>query len=196
MPAEIKMDNGPPFNGQEFSDYVDTVGFHHHKVSPLWSEANGEAECFMRTLKKAIHAATSERKHAIHELYKFLRATPHQSTGVSPSMALNNREMNIRLPNARPTATLAETMRNRVVGNDQVAKAKMHVYADARRHSHESGMEVGDTVLVKNTRCLKMDPPYSPEPQVITSKKASDIHPDSNTPEPAVVVLSSPVRPV
>lgn len=222
VPAEIKTDNGPPFNGQEFRDYADTVGFHHRKVTPLWPEANGEAERFMRTLMKAIHAATSERKHVIHELYKFLRAyraTPHQSTGVSPSMALNNREMNIGLPNARPTPTLAETTRNQVVGNDQVAKAKMRAYADARRHSRESNMEVGDTVLVKNTRRLKMDPPYSPEPQVITAKKgdmvtasggdgditrnashfkkihdsdavkSSNVHQENNTPESAVVVV-------
>ena len=86
VPAEIKMDNRPPFNGQEFSDYAETVGFHHRKVTPLWPEANSEAECFMKTLMKAIYAATGERKHVIHELYKFLRAyraTPHQLMGAS-----------------------------------------------------------------------------------------------------------------
>ena len=39
VPQVVKSDNGPPFN----------LGFKHRRVTPLWPEANGEVECFMKT---------------------------------------------------------------------------------------------------------------------------------------------------
>ena len=57
---------------------------------------------------------------------------PFNGQEFSDTVDFHHRRMNIALPNARPTLTLAETMRNQVGGNDQVAKAKMCAYADAR----------------------------------------------------------------
>ena len=49
VPQVVKSDNGPPFNGHEFAQFADYLGFKHRRVTPLWPEANGEVECFMKT---------------------------------------------------------------------------------------------------------------------------------------------------
>lgn len=121
----------------------------------------------MKTLVKAVHAVISQRKHWEKELNTFLkayRATPHQSTGVASSMALNNRKLNVGFPSVKSAPTLAETIRNKVIGNDEISKANMWKYADVRR-TRESGLEVGETVLLKNISRLKMDPPNHLEPR-------------------------------
>ncbi|CAB3993228.1 PREDICTED: uncharacterized protein K02A2.6-like [Paramuricea clavata] len=61
IPIEIKTDNGPPFNSQEFKEFLEELGFSHRKITPLWPKANAEAERFMRTLSKAIITAHTEQ---------------------------------------------------------------------------------------------------------------------------------------
>ena len=48
----LKIDNGPPFNSHEFKTYASITGFRHRRITPLWSQANAETECFMHTVKK------------------------------------------------------------------------------------------------------------------------------------------------
>jgi transposase InsO family protein len=35
IPKELKSDNGPPFNSQEFRKFADNMGFKHRKITPL-----------------------------------------------------------------------------------------------------------------------------------------------------------------
>ena len=35
-PCVVKSDNGPPFNGEEFAKFAQTLGFKHRKVTSLW----------------------------------------------------------------------------------------------------------------------------------------------------------------
>lgn len=50
FPKILKTDNGPPFFGEEFKAYAQENGIHHQKITPLWPQANGEAENFMKPL--------------------------------------------------------------------------------------------------------------------------------------------------
>ena len=54
VPVVVKSDNGPPFNGSDFKQFADTLGFRHRKITPLWPRSNGEVERLLRTLKKVI----------------------------------------------------------------------------------------------------------------------------------------------
>ena len=83
----LKSDNGPPFNGLEFKNFAAYLGFNHKSY---WSRANGEAERLVQILEKSIRIAHLEGRNWKQELYKFLRqyrATPHSTTGVSPSLS-------------------------------------------------------------------------------------------------------------
>ncbi|KAK3740154.1 hypothetical protein QZH41_003822 [Actinostola sp. cb2023] len=101
IPIKIRTDNGPPFNSESFAQYTQHMGIKHRKITPLWPEANGECERFMRNLKKICTTARIEHKNWQQELNKFLRnyrATPHSSTGVPPYTALYGRPMRTKLP--------------------------------------------------------------------------------------------------
>ena len=52
VPAQVRTDNGPPFNGKEFKSFAKSSGFEHRKITPKWPQANGEVERFMRTIKR------------------------------------------------------------------------------------------------------------------------------------------------
>ena len=70
------------FFGEEFRAHMEENGIKHQKVTPLWPQANGEAESFMKPLTKAVRSAHAEGRDWKKELYRFLlnyRATPHQS---------------------------------------------------------------------------------------------------------------------
>ena len=89
MIRELWTDNGPPFAGQEFADYLSSKGIWHRRVTPRWPQANGEAESFMRTINKTIRIGVSENRNIETEIFSFLRdycQTPHATTGVSPSL--------------------------------------------------------------------------------------------------------------
>ena len=97
-PDILKSDNGPPFNGREFKNFADYLEYKHRKITPLWLKANGEAERLVQTLEKNIRIANIEGKIWKQELYKFLRqygGTPHSTTHVSPSEALNSRKLDL-----------------------------------------------------------------------------------------------------
>lgn len=100
-PSVVKSDNGPPFQGQEFTEFAATCGFKHRRITPLWPEANGTVERFMGTLNKFIRAAVTDNRDWRNELPSFLmhyRATPHSATQISPFEALTGRKMNVGFP--------------------------------------------------------------------------------------------------
>ena len=62
VPEVIKSDNRPPFNSKRFADFAEEQGFKHRKVTPGWTEANGDVERFMRTVKKSAKTCKNGRK--------------------------------------------------------------------------------------------------------------------------------------
>jgi hypothetical protein len=57
IPAKIKTDNGPPFNGYEFKEFCEVFGVEHTPITPLHPEANGQCEEFMTNMKKRVKNA-------------------------------------------------------------------------------------------------------------------------------------------
>ena len=68
IPEVLKSDNGPPFNGLEFKNFADYLGFKHRRITPYWPKANGEAERLVQTLSKSIKIAHLEGKNRKQEL--------------------------------------------------------------------------------------------------------------------------------
>ena len=149
IPKVVKTDNGPPFNSTNFAEYAKISGFKHRKITPLWPEANGEAERFVRTIKKTISAAKIEHRNWQYEMWIFLRnyrATPHSSTKISPATVMTGRDIRTRLPqNTRGKPTEVE---KQVKKNDEKAKQQMKEYADHRHNTQESTMKIGDNVII------------------------------------------------
>ena len=62
IPRAIVSDNGPPFQGDEIRQYMSTNGIKHRNITPIWPQANGEAETFMKPLTKCLQTTVVEHK--------------------------------------------------------------------------------------------------------------------------------------
>ena len=59
VPQVVKSHNGPPFNGHEFAQFAQYLGFKHRRVTPLWPEANGEVERSMKRFGKVLRTTSN-----------------------------------------------------------------------------------------------------------------------------------------
>ena len=101
IPTIVKTDNGPPFNGEEYSRYLKTLGIKPQFSTPLWPQVNAEVERFMQPLGKALQTARVENRPWQQELNRFLlqyRTTPHMTTSDPPAELLFNKTVKGKLP--------------------------------------------------------------------------------------------------
>lgn len=81
--------------------FASELGFKHHRITPRWPEANGEAEQFMCTIKKSVLTSRDSHLDWTNKLQSFLlayRSTPRGSIGKSPFELLFGRPMRSFLP--------------------------------------------------------------------------------------------------
>ena len=174
VPVSLKTDNGPPFNSHEFKTYASITGFRHRRITPLWPQANGETERFMRTVKKSIKDALNKGRSWKQELFKFLldyQTTPHCTTGAPPATILFGRTIKNRLPHLITPIAEHPSIRE----CDTEAKRKIKQYADRKAYVKPNDLRVGDTVIVKSDNTPKALTPYQPNPMTIIKKKGSMI---------------------
>ncbi|XP_037572338.1 uncharacterized protein K02A2.6-like [Dermacentor silvarum] len=175
-PEIVKSDNGPPFQSEGFAEFASELGFKHHRITPRWPEANGEAERFMRTLKKSILASRVSHLDWTNELQSFLlayRSTPHGSTGKSPFELLFGRPMRNLLPTL--AADTQNSAHSEARQNDTQRKAYNKQYVDSRRHTSHNQLHVGQEVLCKQDKSKKFSSYYDPHPYTITKVTGSKI---------------------
>ena len=72
IPRKIRTDSGPPFNGDEFKQYMEALGIEGRTSTPLWRQANRNAESIMKPIGKVIKTATLEGKNWRQEVQRFL----------------------------------------------------------------------------------------------------------------------------
>lgn len=176
-PDVLKSDNGSPFQSDCFAGFAAEFGFKHHRVTPRWPEANGEAERFMRTLKKSILASSVSHQEWTVELQTFLlayRSTPHGSTGKPPFDLLFGRPMQNYLPtfpvDAPPSPAHTDAQQC-----DARRKAYNKWYVDTRRRTKSNQFRVGQQVLRKQEKRNKFSPYYDPNPYTITKITGSQV---------------------
>ena len=161
IPTIVCSDNGPPSTSHEIQQYT-WRRMVHRRITPLWPQANSEAERFMQPLTKAIRSAHAEGKQWTKHLHRFLlnyRTTPHATTGFSPAEVLFNRKIQNKLPQM---VSPSPDKGAQVQDNDDRAKEKMKENADAKQRARPSQLKVGDTVLAcqrkQNKFCIRFDP--------------------------------------
>ena len=159
IPVSVSSDNGPPFNGKDFSDFSQYLDFRHERKTPLNPQADVEAKQFMRILKKLYQISQLTGSNFKQEVYRFLRAyraTPHSTTKVAPAdLMYPNCKFHTRLPiGVTPRAHEFEELYQR----DFERKMKMKGYADNKRYVKTSDLQIGDTVLVRRQAGNKATP--------------------------------------
>lgn len=99
-PQELVTDNGRQFISEEFEQYLKRAGISHRRSAAYWPRGNAAVERLNRTLKSWLQerpTGVSLQAHVSNRL-AYYRATPHCSTGRSPSELLHGRKMRLRLP--------------------------------------------------------------------------------------------------
>ncbi|CAB3996481.1 Transposon Ty3-G Gag-Pol poly [Paramuricea clavata] len=176
IPKVLKSDNGPPFQSHEFSLYLKELGIKHKPSSPLWLQGNGQAENFMKPLVKAVKSAHHENKDWKREMFKFLlnyRATPHSTTGKSPSELLYNRKIQTKLPQV--TVENDSSLHQEVKERDERLKKNQKEYADSKRRVKCADIKKSDLVLVRQPKANKMSTKYDPIPYEVTNRRGNRI---------------------
>ena len=143
MPDVIVSDNGPQFRCKEFRDFAQECDFYHQTSSPGFPQANGEAESAVKIAKKILQQESPDTA-----LLNY-RATPHTSTGVSPSVALMGRQLKTKLPtlpqNLAPQAVKDAEIRK----FDQAVKVKATANFNKQHGAVPLGhLKPGDDILV------------------------------------------------
>ena len=165
IPKTLKTDNGPPFNSGDFRKYMELMGIHHRRITPLWPRANGETERFMRTVKKVIRDKPQNWKQEMYKLLLDYRTTPHTTTGVAPASVLFGRNIGTRLPTMIQKPVNDCDIRQK----DKDSKMIMKKYADSKSYVKVSPISVGDNVLIKSSK----GKPYEDHPLTVIEKKGS-----------------------
>ena len=176
LPHQVISDNGPPFNSTEFARYMDTLGIQFDPTTPKWPQGNAEVERFMQPLGKAIQTAHAENKVWQQELYRFLlqyRSTPHSTTQVPPAELLFNRTVCGKLPILHPRKVINKHKQAQT--KDKERREYNKQYADRKRHTKPSTIDVGDTVLVRQEKQNKLTTKFNQTPYTVINWKGSEV---------------------
>lgn len=149
-PSCIVTDNGPQFLSSVFADFLAERGICHMRTSVYYPQCNGAVERWNRVLKECILAAEQMQKSwkpAVTAFLQNYRATPHATTGVSPSELLHNRKMRTKLDifPVKGKNDKCATVRDTV----EVRQKKWKEYTDERRGAKAPMFKPGDWVRVK-----------------------------------------------
>lgn len=173
-PSKVITDNGPPFPSHELRNFMEENGVIHHRITPIWPQANGQVENFNKPLMKAIRTAYIEGKDLETETYKFLRqyrATPHAVTKEAPADLMFGRKLQHAIPHIPKKNVKPDDLKLRDIEAKRIA-AK---YTDKRRHAAYRTINIGDQVLVKQRKCNKLSSPFNIIPHTVTAIKGTMI---------------------
>ena len=93
IPSILVSDNGPQYSSYEMKEFAGKYGFQHVTSSPLYPQANGQAERAVKTVKQLLGNAKDP-----HMALLSYRATPLPSVGLSPAELLMGRRIKTDIP--------------------------------------------------------------------------------------------------
>lgn len=176
IPLSVRADNGPQFNSncEEFKNFCDEFGIRLVNTIPYWPQQNGEVERQNRSILKRLRIAQElgqDWKHVLCQYILSYHATPHSTTGRSPSELMFGRRIRSKLPQLPKSVHTDEDVRD----YDKLQKEKGRMAANLKRRAHESEIKVGDRVLMKRTRKEnKLSSTFAPDEFVVIRKSGGD----------------------
>ncbi|XP_055633470.1 uncharacterized protein LOC129773838 [Toxorhynchites rutilus septentrionalis] len=176
IPVTIRSDNGPQFSGscEEFRTFCNEFGIRLINTIPYWPQQNGEVEGQNRSLLKRMRIAQELGQSWRYVLCQYIlsyHATPHSTTGRSPSELMFGRKIRSKLPRIQFSSHMDEAVRD----YDKVQKEKGRIAANLKRRARFSDIEVGDRVLMRNMRKEnKLSAGFKPEEFVVIRRAGAD----------------------
>ena len=156
VPEEISTDGGPPFDSQEYNQFLDNWGIRKRTSSAYYPQSNGRAELAVKTAKRILADNTDSYGRLCHDraARSLLthRNTPVQDLNISPAMMLYGRVIKDHLPILQDKYQIhkqwRETSRYR-----ETAMAKRHIRNEKnynlRSHPLQE-LKIGESVQIQN----------------------------------------------
>lgn len=176
FPATIKTDNGPPFNGQEFSLYCAERGIKNVYSTPLFPQQNGLVENSMKIINKAMSIAASLGNNYEDELQSAVRAhnsASHSITKVPPEEIMYGRKIRRGLPLINPGKAHHDD--KLIDERDQKAKLSGKQREDRRRGARQCRIVPGDTVIIERQSRSKGDSRFDPKRYTVTEERKGNL---------------------
>ncbi|KAL7301787.1 hypothetical protein TKK_0005775 [Trichogramma kaykai] len=177
IPKSIKSDNGPQFVSEEFKNYCSLNNIDLIHSSPYWPQANGEVENMNRSILKRLQIAHNQGKDYQVEIQRFLlmyNATPHGTTGKSPSELLYGRNIRDKIPCVNDLISDEDFGEAR--DNDFANKQKGGIREDDARNAKTLLINVGDKVVAQRTSFQnKLQSRFVDDEYEIISKKGNEL---------------------
>lgn len=172
FPKNMKSDNGPPFNGDEYKKYCTECGINAIFSTPLYPQQNGLAESCMKLVNKAMSAAAASGTNYIEELNAAVHAynaAAHSVTGVPPEEVMTGRKIRRGLPLIFPTkATHDDDLIN---AKDRKSKIEAKQREDAKRGARQCRIKPGDMVIVERQLRAKAESRFDPQKYTVTEER-------------------------
>ena len=149
----IVSDNGPPFQSYKINQFFQKLNIKHQRITPLWPQANSQAEAFMKPLMKTKRTAYFEKTDWKKQLQHFLfayRNAPHCTTKVAPAILMFNRATNYLIPSI--PQPINENIQQKVKERQDEAKLRRKQYHDKRQHAKQCSFKIVDKVLLKQIK--------------------------------------------
>jgi hypothetical protein len=156
-PKIFRSDCGAPFNGHEWVAFAKEHNIELARCTPHHHEANGLVESFMKNITKQRKISFIEKTNYFDQIKEFLaqyRATPHTTTGKTPSsLFFRYYAHHTRLP--RP-ACIAKREIDKLEAeeNDKFRKLKYKWYKERIGFFGVKNFKAGDVVRLRGWRSL------------------------------------------
>jgi hypothetical protein len=165
-PLQLHCDQGPNWESHLFKDVCTLLGICKTRTTPYRPESDGMVERFNRSVQNMLAKLVDEDRANWDEILPYVmcayRATPHESTGISPNMMMLGRESDLpvdlvfgyEVPDEVPCPNeYVEWVRDALRTSHERARRELGRAAErqARHYNRLSGdplYEVGDWVLL------------------------------------------------
>ncbi|XP_062698374.1 uncharacterized protein K02A2.6-like [Aedes albopictus] len=177
FPATITLDNARQFVSAKFETYCKDHGIRQNYSTPYWPQENGLVERQNRSLLKRLqisHALGRDWKNDLMDYLMMYYSTPHSITGKTPTEMMYGHTIRSKIPCLGDIETTPRD--DEVSERDRVLKEKGKEREDQRRLARESGIQAGDTVLLKNLLPgNKLTPTFNPTEYLVLNKEGSRV---------------------
>lgn len=176
LPKNVKCDNGPPFNSDDFRNFCIERGIQNIYSTPHFPQQNGLVESYMKLINKAMASAVSSGSRYEDELSSAVKAhnaAAHSITKVAPEEMMYGRKFRRGLPLMnRGTVTLND---DEITKRDREAKLKGKSYEDRRRGARKCQIIPGDVVIVERNVRSKGDSRFDPKRYTVVQQKNGNL---------------------
>lgn len=146
IPSVVVSDNGPQYASQEFKEFAKDWGFTHVTSSPLYPQANGEAERAVQTAKNIL------RKNANPYLGLLAYRSAPIHNGKTPSQILMSRMLKTTLPSVRENLEPSVVNKEQFRDSEEKYRQKFAENYD-KRHKVVAlpALNPGDKVFIRDS---------------------------------------------